>query len=169
MKHLLLTVLAFFLAWSFVGVVSGNPIPWEPPWEGSLIQYFSIIAAEFCGLLAGVAVLVRNPQIRWQKATITVSTALIISYAYGLIIWTLGYSAGFFMYNSISPFFIFFTSPLGLIVLLLPEFIGTASGTVVIQRLQKINWKTAFKAMTAAMLTSFLLGWLIAITFIYMA
>jgi len=168
-KHPLLPVLAFLFALSFVGVVSGNPIPWQPPWEGNPIEYFSIIATEFCGLLAGVAVLVHNPQTQWQKATVTVSIALIISYAYGLIIWTLGYSAGFFMYSSISPFFVFFTSPLGLVVFLLPEFIGTASGTIVIQRLQKINWKAAFKAMTAAMLTSFLLGMLIAFTFVYMA
>ena len=55
-------------------------------WEGKPIQYFSIIAAEFCGILAGVAVLVLNPQIRWHKAIITVSIALIIGYAYGLTI-----------------------------------------------------------------------------------
>jgi len=80
-----------------------------------------------------------------------------------------GYLAGFFMYNSISPFFLFSNYVSGLTILLLLEFNGVAICTVIIERLQKIQRKTAFIAMTAAILINFALGWLTAIIFIYLA
>ncbi len=161
MKHFLFALLVLTFAWSFVGAVFGNPVPLNPPWVLGFAQIFLIVSAEFCGILAGVAILVRNPQTRWYKSTLTVAIALFISYGIGMVVWTLGYLTGILVYDPInmrSLLFIPQIHPLGLVVLLLPEIIGVAVGTIVIQILQKTGWKTAFIAMTAAMLASFLLS-----------
>jgi hypothetical protein len=162
MRYLLLATLGFLSVCSFVGVVFADPLPWDSLWEGKPIQYFSIIAAEFYGLLLGAVILTQYHQIRWQKATITMSIALIISYVIGITIWTLGYQAGILIYNPVNPFFNASTHPLGTTILLLPEFIGIIIGTIIIHANQKVEWKTAFITMTAAMLTSLLVGILIA-------
>ncbi len=141
----------------------------EGLWEGKPIQYLSVIAAELCGLLAGVAILVHNPQNRWQKATVTVSVVLIVSYAIGVVIWTAGYLSGILIYNPLNPFFNASPHPLASTILLLPEFIGTAVGTVIIHKLQETRWKTAFITMAAAMLTSLAVGMLIANAAIHLA
>jgi hypothetical protein len=52
--------------------------------------------------------------------------------------------------------------PLGWVVLILPEFVGTAIGTVLIRVSEKSSWKISFFAMAAAMVTSFLVGMLLA-------
>lgn len=165
-KHLLLAALAFLSVLSFVGVAFADPIPWEPPWEGKPMQYGLIIAAEFCGLLAGTAILSSNGQIRWQKVTVTMAIALIISYAIGITIWTLGYMAGVLIYNPANPFFNASSHPLGTVILLLPEFIGTIIGTIVIHLRLRVEWKTALITMVSAMIVSFLVG--IAIVNIYL-
>ncbi len=165
-KYLLLATLAFLSILSFVCVVFADPIPWKPPWEGKPIQYGIIIAAEFCGFLAGTALLSSNGQIRWQKATVTMAIALIISYAIGVTIWTLGYVAGILIYNPVNPFFNASSHPLGTIVLLLPEFIGTVIGTIIIHLRLRVKWKKALITMASAMIVSFLVG--MAIVSIYL-
>jgi hypothetical protein len=169
LKYLLPAMTAFLLICMVVGVAFCNPIPWDSLWEGKPIQYLSVIAAEICGLLAGVATLAQIPQTRWSKATIAVSIAQTVSYTIGLFIWTLGYLAGILIYNPINPFFNVSLHPLGLAVLLLPEFIGTALGTIIIKKLIGTSWRTALIAMIDAMLVSFLVGMLIANTVVYFA
>lgn len=161
LKCLLLTVLAFLSICSFVNAVLANPIPWEfDPWESlsnrNPAEYFSIITAEFCGLVVGTAILTYNRQTQWQKATITVLIALITSYIIGITVWTLGYRTGILIYNPMN------SHPSSLIVLLLPEFIGAIIGTIIIRANQKVEWKIALITMTTAMLTSFLIGILLA-------
>ena len=156
MKHISLASLTFLFICSFIGVVFGNPIPWDPV-ESFLhldpIQYLSIIVSEFCGLAVGTAILVHLHKAQWKKATLTILTALIISYALGIAIWTLAYQTGILTPNP---------NTLNTIILSLPEFIGIAIGTVIIRKLQKTNWKTALTAMTAAMLTALLTNILLA-------
>lgn len=130
------------------------------------MQYGLIVAAEFCGLLAGTAILSSNDKIRWQKATITTAIALIISYAIGVTIWTLGYMAGILIYDPVNPFFNASSHPLGAVILLLPEFVGTVVGTIMIRLRLKVKWKTALITMASAMIVSFLVG--IAIVSIYL-
>lgn len=163
LKRLLLATIVFLSTCNLIGVAFANPIPWDP-WNSFLnlgpMQYFLIITAEFCSLVVGTAILVYNDEIRCQKAAITMLIALITSYALGISVWTLGYRTGILVNNVANP------SPLGTIVLLLPEFIGTIVGAIIIHATQKVKWKTALIAMTAAMLVSFLVGILLAyITF----
>jgi hypothetical protein len=152
LKHGLFTVLAFVSFFSIVGVVFGNPIPWDP--GSSLlnldpIQYFFIVIAEFCSLVVGTSILVHKCKAQWHRAAITTLVALIASFAIGIIIWT----------N---------LNPANLVVLLMPEFTGVAVGTLIIQKAIKTIWKTAFITMTAAMLTSFLFSILIANVYLRM-
>jgi uncharacterized protein (DUF2062 family) len=69
--------------------------------------------------------------------------------------------AGVLVYNPINPFFNYSSHPLGILVLLLPEFIGTIIGAFLIHLNLKIEWKKALAAMAVAMLTSFIIGLLI--------
>lgn len=161
MKQLLPTLLAFMSLCTLMEVVFGDPLPVSSLWEGKPIQYLSVTTAQLCGLLVGIIMLKRNSETKWQKATIAVSIALIMSYAIGIVIWTLGYLSGILIHNPVNPFFNASTHPLGPVILLLPEFIGTGIGTIIIRRLLSIRWKTAFASMAAAMLTSFLVGMLI--------
>jgi len=163
LKRLLFVAIVFLCVCNLIGVAFANPIPWDP-WNSflnlELIQYFSIITAEFCSLVVGTAILVYNNETRWQKAALPMLVALITSYAFGISVWTLGYRTGILVYNVANP------SPLGTIILLLPEFIGTIVGAIIIHATQKVEWKTALIAMTAAMLVSFIVGILLAyITF----
>lgn len=152
----------FLSVCSLVSVVSANPLPFDSLWAGKPIQYASIILAEFCGLVAGTSILTYNRKTRWQKAAITVLIALVTSYGIGLAIWTLGYALGILIYDPINPFFNFSPHPLGPVVLLLPELIGTAIGTILIHANQKVSWRIALLTMMATMLTSFLVGIVIA-------
>jgi hypothetical protein len=165
-RYLLLVVLAFLTIFSFAGVAFADPIPWEPPLEGKPIQSVLIVAAEFCGLLAGTAMLCNNGQIRWQKATMTMAIALIISYAIGITIWSLGYMSGFVIHNTVNPFFNASSHPLGTVILLLPELFGTIVGTIIIRLKLGVEWKTALITMASAMIVSFLVG--MAIVYIYL-
>jgi len=167
LKFLLLAALAFLSICSFVNAVLANPIPWDyDPWDslrnGNPAEYFSIITAEFCGLVVGTAILTYNRQTQWQKATVTVLIALITSYIIGITIWTLGYRTGILVYNPVNP------HPSSLIILLLPEFIGTIIGSIIIRTGQKVEWKTALITMTAAMLTSFLVGILLVNIYLHL-
>jgi len=158
LKYGLFTVLAFVSVFSIVGVVFGNPIPWDP-WNSLLnldpLQYFYIIIAEFCSLIVGTSILVHNHQTQLYKAASTMLIALIVSFALGIAIWTLGYLV-LGIHNQTNP------DLLGSIILLLPEFIGIVVGSVIIQKLLRASWKTAFITMTTAMLTSFLFSILMA-------
>lgn len=152
LKYGLPIVLAFLSILSFVGVVLGNPIPWDP--GNSLfnldpLQYFFIVIAEFCSLVVGTSILVHKCKAQWHMAAMTMLIALIVSFAIGIIVWT----------N---------LNPASLVILLLPEFIGVAVGTVIIQKFLKTIWKIAFITMTTAMLTSFLFSILIASVYLSM-
>jgi hypothetical protein len=149
-----------FLA-SLTSTAYADPLPWNQS-EGKPIQYLSIIVAELCGLAAGTAVLKSKTQIRWPKTTTIILIALVVSYAIGLSIWTLGSLTGILIYNPINPFFNAYQNPLGPIILLLPEFIGTVIGTAIIRLTLKVSWKLALATMAVAMLVSFLVGTAIA-------
>jgi len=125
------------------------------------MQYLTIITAEFCGLLVGTVVLVKNCQKQWRKAMITMLIALITSYAIGIAIWATGYLAGILVFSPVNPFFNAALYPLSPIILLLPEFVGTLIGAIIIRAHQKVEWKTSFATMTSAMLASFLVGFFI--------
>jgi len=160
-KCLLQAIITFLLTCCFIGVVFGNPIPWDPV-ESFLhldpIQYFSIIVSEFCGLVVGIAILVHLHQAQWQKATLTMLIALTASYTLAITLWILAFQTGILTPN--------YSNPQTTAILLLPEIIGTLLGTVIIQKLQKTNWKTAITTMTAAMLTSLLISILLANTYL---
>jgi len=159
-KLLFLTTCTLLLAFSFVDVAFANPIPLEP--IGSPLQYVLIVFAEVCGLFVGTAVLIQSGQADWRRSASIMSVSLIVSYAIGIAIWSFGYIAGIFVYNSINPLFNYSSHPLSIVVLLLPEFVGTIIGTILIHLNLKIEWKKALGAMAAAMFTSFLIGLLIA-------
>jgi len=115
-KYLLLAMLVFLSTLSLVNVAFANPIPWEPPWEGNVVQYFSIIAAEFCGLIVGTAVLTYNRQTRWRKSMVIVLAALTVSYAIGITIWAVGYMAGIPIFSPVNPFYNASLSSMGPII-----------------------------------------------------
>lgn len=161
-KYPMLVIFSFLAFMSFVGVAFADPLPWDTLWEGKPIQYLSIIAAELCGIFAGTIILIDKGQVQWHKATIIVSIASVISYAIGIVIWTIGHEAGIVIYNPINPFFNAMTYPLGPIILLLPEFIGTFLGAIIIRLNQKVSWKLALLTMAVAMFISFLVGSAIA-------
>lgn len=166
-KHLLLAMLALLSFCSLVDVVFGNPIPWDPSPE-NFVQCFTIVVAEFCGLVVGTAVFTYNRQIEWRKPVMTILIALIISYAVGIIIWGMGYLAGVLVFSPVNPFFIVPSYYLSPVILLLPEFIGTVLGAIIIRANQKVKWKTAFTTMTATMLTSFLVGFLMLAVYFWL-
>lgn len=158
-RYLLFAAFTFLCLCSFVGRVFANPIPINPePIPGTPIEYVIIFAAELFGLIVGVGVLTHNRQTRWQKAAVTMTVALVTSYVVGITIWASGYLAGVSLYNPLvlpsngSP------NLLGLIIILLPEFIGTIIGGIIIRAKQKVDWKTALGTMALAMLTSLLAG-----------
>jgi hypothetical protein len=138
-----------------VSVAFANPIPWDPLGEFfglDPLQYFQIVVAEFCALVTGTAMLVHLGKVRWQRAAVLLGAALTVSYVLGILVWTLGYRMGVLVSYPPEPGFF------GLMTLLLPEFIGTTIGTVLIRLVQKIQWVKAFIAMGGAMLTSLVLG-----------
>jgi hypothetical protein len=96
--------------------------------------------------------LVHWGEVRWQRAAVLLSVALVVSYVLGILVWTLGYRIGVFAFYPSDPSF------LGLMILVFPEFIGTAVGTVTIRIAQKTQWVKALVVMTSAMLTSLVLG-----------
>ena len=155
MKRSPFILFSFFVLCSFMSVAYANPIPFDP-WTSwlrlDLIVYVSIIIAEFCGLIVGTAILTHYKKARWQKASIIILIALLVSYALGIILWSSSYQAGIITYD--------FT-PLGVIMLWLPEFVGTAIGSIIIKRLQKTTWKMAIITMSAAMIASLLISLLL--------
>ena len=160
-KLCLFVVVVGFL-FGLVGVVFANPLPMDSLWEGKPIQYLSVVFAEFCGLLAGVSVLSYKVESKWRRAAFNVLVAIVVSYAIGVAVWSWAHAAGLLLYNPINPFLNYSPYPLGWVVLLLPEFVGTAIGTVLIRVSEKAGWKTSFFTMAAAMVTSFLVGMLLA-------
>jgi len=165
LKHFVLAMLTVSAVLCFVDVVFANPIPMEPLGSSGPMQYLAIIVAEACGLLAGTAILIKGSQTYWRKTAVIMASALIVSYTIGMIVWASGYIMGILIYNPNSPFFSF-SDPLGIVFLLLPEFIGTVIGAVLIHLNLKVSWKMAFFAMAVAMLASFLVGLLIANIFL---
>jgi hypothetical protein len=154
-RRLLPALIAFLWACGFVSVAFANPIPWDPLGEVlglDPLQYFQVIVAEFCALVVGTAMLVHWGEVRWQRAAVLLSVALVVSYVLGILVWTLGYRIGVFAFYPSDPSF------LGLMILVFPEFIGTAVGTVTIRIAQKTQWVKALVVMTSAMLTSLVLG-----------
>jgi len=154
-ENLLFALLVLLSVCSIVGIVFANPIPWDPwgyLWNLDTMQYFSITVAEFCGLVVGTFILIHNRRTRWQKAAVTMLMASISSFVLGIVIWTLGYRTGILVHNLMNP------SPLGTLILSLPEVLGVVVGTIIIHVCEKVEWKMAIVAMTAAMLTSFLIG-----------
>ncbi|MDH7594734.1 MAG: hypothetical protein QHH20_01190 [Candidatus Bathyarchaeota archaeon] len=154
-----------FVYW-FVSRVFANPIPiGPPPISGTPMEYFIIFIAEAFGLL-GVGMLTRNNQTRWEKAAITMAVALVASYVVGITIWTSGYMAGISLYNPLvipprgTP------NLAGLVIVLLPEFIGTIIGGIIIHAKQRTYWSTAFGTMALAMLTSLLAGSMLVTVFL---
>ena len=159
LRRLLLATIGFLSACGLVGIVFANPIPWDP--LGSFfgldpLQYFQIVVAEFCALVVGTTMLVHGNEVRWQRAAALLGAALVVSYVLGILVWTLGYRMGVFTYYPSDPRF------LGLMVLVLPEFIGTVVGTVIIHVVHKVQWIRALIVMTSAMLTSLVLGFVFA-------
>jgi hypothetical protein len=150
-------MLALLSFCSLVNVVFGNPIPWDP-WQGNPIQCFTIVVAEFCGLIARTAVFARYRKARWRKAMLTILVALVVSYVVGIAIWVLGYLAGIIVFSPVNPLFNASLYPFGTMILLLPEFVGTIIGAIIIRANQKVEWKMALITMTVAMSTSFLVG-----------
>lgn len=158
-KFFFLVAFPLFIVSGFVEIVFADPIPMEP--QGSMIQYTSIVLAEICGLFSGMAVLTHRGQTDWRKDALILSISLIASYAVGIVIWAFGYALGILVYNSLNPFSNASSHPLSVVVLLLPEFVGTVMGAILIRLNLRIEWKMAFAAMAVAMLTSFLVGLLI--------
>lgn len=159
LRRLLLALIGFLLVCGFVRVALANPIPWDP--LGSFfgldpLQYFQIIVAEFCALVVGTAMLVHWREVKWQRAAALLGVALVVSYVLGILVWTLGYRMGVLAFYPSDPSFF------GLMVLLFPEFFGTTVGTVMIRVVQKVRWVRALVVMTAAMLTSLVLGFVFA-------
>jgi hypothetical protein len=155
LRRLLLALIGFTLFLGFVNAASANPIPWDP--LGSFfgldpLQYFQIVVAEFCALVVGTALLVRWREMKWQRAAALLGVALLVSYFLGILVWTVGYRTGALAFNPSDPSF------LGLMTLLFPEFIGTVVGTVMFRVVQKMVWIRALVVMSAAMLTSLMLG-----------
>jgi hypothetical protein len=158
-RRLLLALIGFLWACGFVSVAFANPIPWDPLGEFfglDPLQYFQIVVAEFCALVVGTAMLVHWGGARWQRAAVLLSVVLTVSYVLGILVWTLGYRMGVFVYYPSDPSF------LGLMVLVFPEFIGTVVGTVMIRVVQKVQWIKALIVMIGAMLTSLVLGFVFA-------
>ena len=83
---------------------------------------------------------------------------MIVSYVIGIAFWASGSLAKIPFYAHLvvssenQPQF------LGLIVTLLPEFVGTVVGGVMIRIRQSVGWVTAIGTMVLAMLTSWILG-----------
>jgi len=155
LRRLLLATIGFLSACGLVGIVFANPIPGDP--LGSFfgldpLQYFQIVVAEFCALVVGTTILIYGNEMKWQRAGALLGVALIVSYVLGILVWTLGYRMGVLVYYPSDPSF------LGLMVLVLPEFIGTAVGTVIIHVVRRVRWMKALIVMTGAMLTSLALG-----------
>lgn len=159
MRRLLFAAIAVLFVFGLVGVVLANPVPWDP-WDSFFgwepLQYFQVVVAEFCALVVGTGLLVYKNEAGWQKAGATLAFALIISYVLGILVWTLGYRMG------VLGDFAGNLGFLGLMILVLPEFIGTIVGTIIIHVVQRVHWKTAFIVMAVAMLTSIVIGLLFA-------
>jgi len=151
-------MLAFLSFCLLVGVVSSNPIPWNPL-DSFLhlepIQYFSIVTAEFCALVVGTAILTHKQQATWWKASLTMLVALTVSYLLGIVIWVASFQSGLLAFS--------FPNPTSLAFLLMPEIIGILLGILIIGKLGKTKWTTALIAMTAAMTTSLMIGLFLAI------
>lgn len=156
LRRLLFAAIAFLSICGVVGVALANPIPSDPFLSLEPLQYFQIVVAEFCAFVVGTALLVYRNEARWQKAGATLAAALIISYAIGILVWTLGYRMGVLGYYAGDLGF------LSLTILVLPEFIGVVVGTVIIHAIQRVQWKTALIVMVVAMLTSVAIGFLFA-------
>ncbi len=153
---MLFATIAFLSICGLVDIAFANPIPSDPFFSLEPLQYFQIVVAEFCALMVGTALLVCKNEVKWQKAGATIATALIISYVLGILVWTLGYQMSILGHYAGDLGF------LGLTILVLPEFIGTVVGTIIIHAIQRVQWKTAFIVMALAMLTSVAVGFLFA-------
>jgi hypothetical protein len=135
-----------------------RPGPVPPPTNP--LYYLIIFAAEFLGFLAGIQVLSRLCRTRWQKGATTVMIALVTSYIIGITVWTSGQMAGIPVYNPLVISTNLENKPQlpGLIVTLLPEFLGTIIGGFIVRTKQDVKWATAILTMVALMLTSWILG-----------
>jgi len=158
MRHLFFIVFSLLAFSIFVGGVLANPIPWDPL-DSFLhlepVQYFSIVTAEFCALVVGTAILTHAQQLTWRKPALTMLVALTVSYLLGVVIWITAFQSGILPFNT--------TNPASLAVFVLPEIIGILIGTVIIEKLQKIEWKAALITMTAAMVTSLVISVLLGV------
>jgi len=157
-KFCLFAVVGFLFVFGLVDVVFANPLPMDSLWEGEPIQYLSVVFSEFSGLLVGASVLSYKAESKWRRAAFNVLIAIVVSYAIGVVIWSWAHATGLLLYSPFNPFLNYSPHPLGWVVLMLPEFIGTAIGTVLIRVSEKSSWKTSFFTMAAAMVTSFLVG-----------
>jgi hypothetical protein len=171
LKYALTVILAFSIVCCLVAFGLSNPSPdpgwyprWVPPWELDIGPITSIIISELCGLLLGTVVLVHHTQLRSKDATVAVFIALTVSYVIGLVIWTVGFLEGILIANPVSnpvnPFPLFNPTQhlLGLTVLLLPEFLGTLLGAIIIRVRLRVGWRRALASMAIAMLTAFLVN-----------
>jgi hypothetical protein len=151
-----------------VACALGNPLPTRPHWELRVGPYVSILISELCALVGGTLILAYNTPLRSWDAARVLFIALAVSYVLGVIIWTAGFLEGILVANPrylypANPFLLVNASLplLGVAILMLPEFLGTAVGTTIIRMRLATPWTRALAAMAFAMAISIVVNMLI--------
>ena len=156
MFSIIFALLAFSVLVS--GVVLGNPLLWDPSISFlrlEPLQYFSIVTAEVCALVVGVAILTHAHRLAWRKSVLATLVALTASYLIGVLIWVAAFQSGVLRFTA--------SSLAGLAVFVLPEIIGILIGSAIIERLLKTQRKVALTTMTAAVITSLTISVLLGV------
>jgi hypothetical protein len=100
----LIIVAVLLLIGSSVSVALANPVPWNPYnsfLNLELLEYISIIVAEFCGIVVGMRILIQCGGTRWRKAAVVMLSASFASYFLGIAFWTLSSRSGILDYRAI--------------------------------------------------------------------
>jgi len=148
---LLVSLICVYITFlSSIPQARANPLPSFDP-KVVMPNPFVFFIAEFSGLIVGTSILVLGAGEEWEKTIKIVILAMGVSYVLAYFIWDTIFKSGFNLDSSSSVL-------QQVLVILIPEILGTVIGAVLIRKGLEVNWKWASFSMSALMLASLLIG-----------
>jgi len=135
----------FFAICLTITQVRANPAPVFKP-KVVMPNPFVFVIAEISGLIVGSIILIFGAGQTSQRVVETLILAMGVSYLLAYIIWSVIFASNIVFDSS--------TIPQEILVVLIPEILGTAIGTLLIKKILQVRWMWALISMTALMITS---------------
>lgn len=139
------TMSLFFAIWVSIPQVRANPAPVFEP-KVVMPDPFVFFVAEICGLIVGASILIFGAEQTVERVVKTLILTMGLSYLLAYVIWSMIFDSGIIFNSSMVS--------QEILIVLIPEVLGTAIGTLLIKKALEVRWTWALFSMSALMITS---------------